>query len=69
MATREIVRNTEEAANGTAEVNANIGGVGQGTTATETAASRVLAAADQLGKQITSLRSQVDQFLADIKAA
>jgi methyl-accepting chemotaxis protein len=69
VATREIVRNTEEAANGTAEVNANIGGVGQGTTATETAASRVLAAADQLAKQTSSLRSQVDQFLADIKAA
>jgi methyl-accepting chemotaxis protein len=68
-ATCEIVRNTEGAADGAAEVSANIGGVDQGIKATETAASRVLAAADQLGKQMSRLRGEVDQILADIQAA
>jgi methyl-accepting chemotaxis protein len=69
VATQKIVRNTEDAANGTAEVSANIGGVSVGIAATETAASRVLAAADQLGKQTSSLRAEIDHFLADIQAA
>jgi methyl-accepting chemotaxis protein len=69
VATQEIVRNTEQAANGTAEVSSNISGVSEGIAATETAASRVLAAADQLGKQTASLRAEVDHFLADIQAA
>ena len=69
VATQKIVRNTEDAANGTAEVSANIGGVSLGIAATETAASRVLAAADQLGRQTSSLRGEIDQFLADIQAA
>jgi methyl-accepting chemotaxis protein len=69
VATQKIVRNTEDAANGTAEVSANIGGVSLGIAATETAAGRVLAAADQLGKQTSSLRAEIDHFLADIQAA
>jgi methyl-accepting chemotaxis protein len=69
VATQKIVRNTEDAANGTAEVSANIGGVSLGIAATETAASRVLAAADQLGRQTSSLRAEIDHFLADIQAA
>jgi methyl-accepting chemotaxis protein len=68
-ATQKIVRNTEEVANGTAEVSANISGVSRGIAATETAASRVLAATDQLSKQTASLRAEVDHFLADIQAA
>ncbi|MGB6398413.1 MAG: HAMP domain-containing methyl-accepting chemotaxis protein [Bradyrhizobium sp.] len=69
VATQKIVRNTEDAANGTADVSANIGGVSLGIAATETAASRVLAAADQLGRQTSSLRAEIDHFLADIQAA
>jgi methyl-accepting chemotaxis protein len=68
-ATHEIVRHTEEVANGTAEVSANIGGVSRGIAATETAATRVLAATEQLGKQTASLRAEVDHFLTDIQAA
>jgi len=68
-ATQEIVRNTEEVALGTAQVSTNISGVSQGIAATETAASRVLAAADQLGEQTASLRAEIDHFLAEIQAA
>jgi methyl-accepting chemotaxis protein len=68
-ATQEIVRHTEEVANGTAEVSTNIGGVSRGIAATETAATRVLTATDQLGKQTASLRAEIDHFLADIQAA
>lgn len=68
-ATQKIVRNTEDAANGTAEVSANIGGVSQGIAATETAATRVLTATNQLSKQTTSLRAEIDHFLVDIQAA
>ena len=68
-ATQEIVRHTEEVANGTAEVSTNIGGVSRGIAATETAATRVLAATEELNKQTASLRAEVDHFLVDIQAA
>ena len=67
--TQEIAHNTEAAARGTAEVSDNIGGVSQGIAATETAASRVLAAADQIGRQTASLRAEVDKFLTNVQAA
>jgi hypothetical protein len=50
-------------------VSDNIDGIGQGIAATEKAASRVLAAADQIGKQTASLRAEVDKFLTDVLAA
>jgi methyl-accepting chemotaxis protein len=67
--TQEIAHNTEAAARGTAEVSDNIGGVSQGIAATETAACRVLAAADQIGRQTASLRAEVDKFLTNVQAA
>ncbi len=68
-ATKEIARNVQEAAQGTNEVSSNIGGVSQAASQTGSAATQVLGAAGELSKQSEVLRRQVDQFLADIRAA
>jgi methyl-accepting chemotaxis protein len=67
--TQDITRNTQEAARGAGEVTRNIAGVDQAAGATGTAASRVLASAGGLAEQAQRLRGEVDQFLADIRAA
>jgi methyl-accepting chemotaxis protein len=68
-ATREISRNTQEAAQGTHEVTRNIGGVNDAASQTGSAATQVLAASSELGRQAEALRAEVDRFLADLKAA
>jgi methyl-accepting chemotaxis protein len=68
-ATQEIARNVEQAAAGTQEVSSNITGVTQAAGETGQVASQVLEAAKELARQSTTLRSEVDTFLADIKAA
>ncbi|MCA1451785.1 cache domain-containing protein [Bradyrhizobium sp. BRP22] len=68
-ATREIARNVQEAAHGTSEVSGNIGGVTRAAGETGTAAGKVLASAEELNKQAAMLRSKVDGFLANIRAA
>jgi methyl-accepting chemotaxis protein len=68
-ATSEITRNTQEAARGTQDVSANIGGVMQAASETGAAAAQVLGSSSELGKQAETLRSEVDDFLAKIRAA
>jgi methyl-accepting chemotaxis protein len=68
-ATKEITRNTQEAARSTQEVFTNIAGVSEGAGTTETAAKHVLASADKLGATSEHLRRQVGAFLAAIRAA
>ncbi len=68
-ATKEITRSTRDAALGTSEVSRDIASVNQAATETGTAASQVLAASTELGRQAESLRVEVDQFLAKIRAA
>jgi methyl-accepting chemotaxis protein len=68
-ATQEIARNVEQAAAGTQEVSSNISGVTQAAGETGQVATQVLSAAQELARQSTTLRSEVDTFLADIKAA
>jgi methyl-accepting chemotaxis protein len=68
-ATQEIARNVQEAAQGTGPVSSNIIGVNQVAAETGAAADQVLASADELGKQAEILRSDVDGFLAKIRAA
>ena len=68
-ATQEIARNVEQAAAGTQEVSSNISGVTQAAGETGQVATQVLEAAQELARQSTTLRSEVDSFLADIKAA
>ncbi len=67
--TREITRSTQEAATDAGEVARNIVGLDQGASATGRAAGQVLASAGSLAKQAETLRAEVDQFLANIRAA
>ncbi|MBK1838644.1 HAMP domain-containing protein [Azospirillum sp. YIM B02556] len=68
-ATGEITRNVTEAAAGTQEVSRNIQQVMEATGQTGAAAAQVLGAAQELSQQSESLRSNVESFLANIRAA
>jgi methyl-accepting chemotaxis protein len=66
-ATRDIARNTQQSAQGTDEVTRNIAGVGDAAKRSETAAADVTIAADSLARQAYNLRSEIDDFLAEIQ--
>jgi methyl-accepting chemotaxis protein len=68
-ATKEIARNVEEAANGTKAVSANIVDVNQAAAEAGQGASEVLGAAGELSRQAEKLRTEVDAFLARVRAA
>jgi methyl-accepting chemotaxis protein len=68
-ATQEIARNIQQAAAGTQDVTTNIASVNVAAGDAGAAATQVLGAANELSKQATNLRSEVDHFLADVKAA
>jgi methyl-accepting chemotaxis protein len=68
-ATREITRNTQEAAHGTERVFTNIAGVNERVAETGQAASMVLSAAEGLRDKADALRQDVDRFLGAIRAA
>jgi methyl-accepting chemotaxis protein len=68
-AAQEIARNVQQAALGTQEVSNNITGVTRAASETGAAASQVLGAASALSKQSEALRSEVDRFLAEVRAA
>jgi methyl-accepting chemotaxis protein len=68
-ATKEITRSTQQAAARTQEVSDNISGVSEGAKTTGHAAQGVKSAAEALNQQTDRLRSQVDDFLAKIRAA
>jgi methyl-accepting chemotaxis protein len=68
-ATREIARNIQHAAGGTAEVSSNIIGVSTASTEAGSAASEVLNASGALNREAEILRSEIDAFLSNIRAA
>ncbi|MDR3437771.1 cache domain-containing protein [Telmatospirillum sp.] len=68
-ATREIARNVHEAAQGTGQVSKTIIGVNQAAVETGATSNRVLASAENVGRQAEALRADVDNFLAKIRAA
>jgi methyl-accepting chemotaxis protein len=68
-ATKEIARNVQQAAHGTEEVSSNISGVQAAANEAGAAATQVLGAAEQLSQQSKDLASQVNSFLADVRAA
>ncbi|MDA9430206.1 globin-coupled sensor protein [Bradyrhizobium sp. CCBAU 51627] len=69
VATAEIARNVQQAAQGTQEVSINISGVTQAATATGQTAGSLLSASEQLSIQAAALRSEVEAFFAEIRAA
>jgi len=67
-ATQEIARNVEQAAAGTQEVSSNIAGVSQAANDTGEAATLIRAAAGELSSQSETLKSEVNRFLAEVRA-
>jgi methyl-accepting chemotaxis protein len=68
-ATADIARNVQQTANAAQDVTINIGGVGQSANDSSAAASQVLSAAGELSKQAERLSSEVNGFVADVRAA
>ena len=68
-ATREIARNVDEAAKGTQEVSSNITGVTEAANSTGAVASEVLSSARSLSVQSGELRTLVESFLTQVRAA
>jgi len=68
-ATREIARNIQHAAGGTSEVSSNIVGVSNASSEAGAAAGEVLNASDALRREADVLRSEIDSFLSNIRAA
>jgi methyl-accepting chemotaxis protein len=67
-ATQEIARNVEQAAHGTSEVAENITGVNKGAGETRSAAAQVFSSAQSLSGESGHLRTEVDKFLATVRA-
>jgi methyl-accepting chemotaxis protein/gas vesicle protein len=68
-ATREIARNVQHAAGGTAEVSGNIVGVSTASAEAGSAAGEVLSASSALRREADVLRAEIDAFLTNIRAA
>jgi len=68
-ATQEIARNVAQAAHGTGEVSSHIGSVSQAVQQSGQAAGQVLASAGELAKNGETLKTQVDGFLREVRAA
>ena len=68
-ATNEIARNVNQAAQGTGEVSANIGGVREAAENTGDAVKHVLASIEQLSQNGETLKTQVEEFLREVRAA
>jgi methyl-accepting chemotaxis protein len=68
-ATVEISSNVQEAASSSNEVTSNVSGVSSAAQESAGAATQVQAAAGELAGQSESLKSTVDKFLKDVRAA
>jgi methyl-accepting chemotaxis protein len=68
-ATQEISRNVQQAAQGTVQVTANITDVQRGASATGSASSQVLSAAQSLSGESARLKREVGKFLDSVRAA
>ena len=68
-ASAEIARNVNQTAAATGEVNSFIGGVSESATETEDAAQNVVRDAASLSRQAAMLASQLNQFVAGVRAA
>lgn len=68
-ATREIASNVAQAARGTGEVSENIAGVNDAARETGRAAAQVVDSAGELSRNGEVLKTQVNAFLRDVRAA
>lgn len=68
-ATQEIARNVQQVADGTQDVSRTIIDVSQGAQETGAAATQVLGAANELSHQSENLKSRIDHFIGEVRAA
>jgi methyl-accepting chemotaxis protein len=68
-ATKEIARSVQSVAEGTREAATNIVQVNRGATETGEASEDVLSSAKALSSESTRLRTELDRFMANIRAA
>ena len=68
-ATADIARTVHQTATAAQDVTINIGGVGQSANDSSAAATQVLSAAGELSKQAERLSSEVNTFIAGVRAA
>ena len=68
-ATQEIARNVSQAAAGTTQVATNITDVNRGASETGSASAQVLSSAQALARESGSLKSEVERFVASVRAA
>ena len=68
-ATQEISRSVQQAAMGTQDVSANISRVSEAAIQTGAAATQVLGAADELSQNGEALKTRVEEFLSQVRAA
>jgi methyl-accepting chemotaxis protein len=68
-ATQEISRNVQQAAQGTQEVSSNIVQVTEASQQTGAASSQMRSASAELSQQAEVMKTQVERFIAAIKAA
>jgi methyl-accepting chemotaxis protein len=68
-ATQEISRNVQQAAQGTMQVSSNITDVQRGASETGSASAQVLSAAQMLSGDSNRLKTEVENFLATVRAA
>ncbi len=68
-ATQEIARSVAQAAQGTNEVSSNIVSVSEGSKQTGAAATQMLSAAQELSMNGETLKTQVESFLKEVRAA
>ena len=69
VATREISQSVQQVSAGTSEVTSNMVGVTRAAEETSAAAGQVHSASSELATQAARLRTEVDRFLADVRAA
>jgi methyl-accepting chemotaxis protein len=69
VATQEISRNVQQAAEGTQQVSSNISDVQRGAAETGSASSQVLSAAQSLSRDSNRLKLEVGKFLNSVRAA
>ncbi len=68
-ATQMIARNVQQAAAGTTQVATNITEVNRGASETGSASAQVLSSAQDLSTESVRLKSEVEKFLAKVRAA
>lgn len=67
--TQEIARNVQDAASGTSDVTQSMSGVNEASQEAGSSVSKLLASASALSQHSELLRTEVDRFMEQVRAA